>query len=450
MRTRLTNLWQRLRASFWFLPSVLTCAAFLLALAMVALDETVKREGWALPPGIYKGGPEGARAVLSTVAGSMISVTGITFSITIVALTLASSQFGPRLLRNFMRDTGNQIVLGIFLATFVYCLMVLRRVHGAHDQIFVPHLSVTVGVVLALGSLGVLIYFIHHVAQSIQAENVIAAVGRDLDDAIEQFYPETVGTSYKDDSASGSPKLPQNFEREAVPLRANHTGYIQAIEGHGLMKLAKAHKLIVRLNYKPGDYVIAGSPLVHLWPSSRADEKLTDDINDVFIVGNQRTGEQDAEFAAHQLVEIALRALSPGINDTFTAINCIDRLGASLAKLAERVTPSGLRYDEENQLRLVTDVDTFKGILNAAFDQIRQNGRTNAAVTIRLLEIIREIALHVHRQTHRAALLRQAEMIERSSHDALPEEEDRKDVQARYREVMRTLQSGTAAGSQPP
>ena len=155
MRTRLMNLWQVLRGSFWFLPSLLTFSAFLLALAMVVLDERFKRDGLELPSGIYKGGPEGARAVLSTIAGSMISVTGITFSITIVALTLASSQFGPRLLRNFMRDTGNQVVLGIFLATFVYCLMVLRRVHGTEDQVFVPHLSVTVGVALALGSLGV-------------------------------------------------------------------------------------------------------------------------------------------------------------------------------------------------------------------------------------------------------------------------------------------------------
>jgi uncharacterized membrane protein len=439
VKTRLFNLWQRLRASYWFLPSLLTLAALVLALAMVTVDERFKRDGLTLPPGIYKGGPEGARAVLSTVAGSMISVTGITFSITIVALTLASSQFGPRLLKNFMRDTGNQVVLGVFLATFVYCLMVLRRVHGTQDQVFVPHLSVTLGIGLALGSVGVLIYFIDHVAQSIQAENVIAAVGRDLDSAIERFYPETIGTEFKDDFASDQPKLPGNFQQEAVSLRASRTGYVQAIEGAGLMRLAKEHDLIVRVDYKPGDYVIAGSPLVQVWPAERADEKLAEKFNNVFILGNQRTGEQDAEFAAHQLVEVALRALSPGINDTFTAINCIDRLGASLAKLAERAIPPGLRYDEENHLRVVTDVDSFKGILNAAFDQIRQNGRTNAAVTIRLLEVIREIALHVHRQAHRAALLRQTEMIERGSRNGLPEEEDRKDVQTRYQEALKAL-----------
>lgn len=441
MKTRLINFWQRIRTSFWFLPAVLTFAAFVLSLVILNVDEEIRREGIVLPSGLYKGGPEGARAVLSTVAASMISVTGITFSITIVALTLASSQFGPRLLRNFMRDIGNQIVLGVFLATFIYCLMVLRRVSGVEDEIFVPHLSVTVGVGMAVGSLGVLIYFIHHVAQSIQAENVIAAVGRDLDEAIEQFYPETIGTAFRENASQD--RLPANFGESAAPLPALQTGYVQAIEGDGLLRIAKEHDLIVRLNYKPGDYLISGSPLVHVWPRERAGEALTEKINDVFIVDTHRTGEQDAEFAAHQLVEVALRALSPGINDTFTAINCIDRLGASLAKLAGRVVPSGFRYDDDNRLRVVTDVDSFKGILNAAFDQIRQNSCNNAAVTIRLLEIIREIARHVRRQAHRAALLRQAEMIERASR-GLREEEDRKDVQGRFLEAIKSLkQAGT-------
>ena len=285
-------------------------------------------------------------------------------------------------------------------------------------------------------------------AQSIQAENVIASVGRDLDEAIEQFYPQTVGTEFQDNSATSQPKLPTNFEQDAVPLPANRTGYVQAIEGDGLMRLAKQQDFVVRLNYKPGDYVMAGSPLVSVWPPDYDRDNLADAINAVFIIGNHRTGEQDAEFAAHQLVEVALRALSPGINDTFTAINCIDRLGASLAKLAERITPSGFRYDEENYLRIVTDVDTFKGILNAAFDQIRQNGRANAAVTIRLLEIIREIGFHVHRHSHRAALLRQADMIERASRCALPEEEDRKDVQGRYQQAVKALQPKAIDGRQ--
>ncbi len=413
--------------------------AFLLSLIMVTVDERVRSEGWTLPAIIYQGGPEGARALLSTVAGSMISVTGITFSITIVVLTLASSQFGPRLLRNFMRDTGNQVVLGVFLATFVYCLMVLRRVHGAADQMFVPHLAVSLGLALALGSLGFLLYFIHHVAQSIQAENVIAGVSRDLDEAIDQSYPEMIGNAFDEAAVSAQETEPEIPSTEVVPIAACASGYVQAIDGEGLIQLAKESDLVFQVICRPGDFVIAGSPVVRAWPAARAKPKIGDAIDKTFLLGDQRTGEQDIEFAAHQLVEVALRALSPGINDTFTAINCIDRLGASLARLAARDTPSSHRYDEDNQLRVITGVDTFEGMLNTAFDQIRQNGRTNAAVTIRLLEIIRDIAPHVHRRKHRAALLRQARMIERGSHDGLPEEEDRKDVQERFAQASNAL-----------
>ncbi len=439
MKTRLVNLAQRLRASFWLLPSLLMIGAFSLSIGILNLDEAIQKRGIQLPQGIYKGGPEGARAVLSTVAGSMISVTGITFSITIVTLTLASSQYGPRLLRNFVRDTGNQVVLGVFLATFIYCLMVLRRVNGTEEMIFVPHLSVTVGIALALGSLGVLIYFIDHVARSIQAENVIAGVGRDLDKAIQELYPQTIGGDFREASASENTDLPPRPSEEASDVRATRSGYVQAIEGDGLMKIAIEQDLLLCLNYKPGDYIIAGSPVVQVWPAARMDEKLAEKILTTFILGNHRSGEQDPEFAANQIVEIALRALSPGINDPFTAINCIDRLGASLAFLAGRVIPPGVRIDDEGRLRVLTDADSFKGILNASFDQIRQNARTNAAVTIRLLEVIRDIGVHAHLQSHRAALLRQAQMILRGSLTGLPEEEDRKDVQKRFEATIRSL-----------
>lgn len=175
---RLANLWESLRTSYWFVPTLMTAGGVALSFASVHLDERVNYK-WVRTVGwIWAGGAEGARQVLSTIAGSMITVAGVAFSITIVALTLASNQFGPRLLRNFVRDAGNQIVLGTFIATFVYCLLVLRTVRGEDDTEFVPYVSVTLGVAFALTSLGVLIYFIHHVAISIQAENLIASVAR--------------------------------------------------------------------------------------------------------------------------------------------------------------------------------------------------------------------------------------------------------------------------------
>jgi uncharacterized membrane protein len=441
MKTRLINLWQNLRSSYWVIPSLLSVGAILLAVGMVSVDEIILTKGFALPDGVYKGGPEGARTLLSTVAGSMINVTGITFSITIVALTLASSQFGSRLLRNFMRDTGNQVVLGVFLATFVYCLIVLWTVRGGTGEtVFVPHLSITVGFALTLGSLGVLIYFIHHTAQSIQAENVIAAVGRDLDEAIDYFYPEKVDAGFEEEIEESRHILPPYFESEACSVLSQAAGYLLAIELDSLVRQAQEHDLVIKLCRSPGHYVMVGTLLAKVWPAHAYKDDSGPDIKHCFLLGKQRSGEQDVEFAAHQLVEIALRALSPGMNDTFTALHCIDRLGDSLARLAKRRFPSRFVYDEDRELRVVTVRNSFEEILNTSFDQIRQNGRKNAAVTIRLLEMIREIGLQTERPAHRKALLRQAEMIERGSREGLPEEEDRKDVRHCFDQIRMSWQ----------
>lgn len=181
VKAHLLEYWERIRSSFWFVPGILTGAAVTLASVTVALDESATVGEWMAGQNwAYTGGAEGASLVLSTVAGSMITIAGVVFSMTLVVLSLASSQLGPRLLRTFMRDTKNQVVLGAFIATFVYCLLVLRTIRRAEDVAFVPHLSVTIGVLLAIGSLGILIYFIHHVSISIQADEVVARVHDEL------------------------------------------------------------------------------------------------------------------------------------------------------------------------------------------------------------------------------------------------------------------------------
>jgi uncharacterized membrane protein len=438
MKTKLTNLAEQLRASLWFLPTVLLTGAFALGLGMVRLDETLKIQGSSLP-WIYQGGPEGARAVLAAIAGSMITVTGVTFSITIVALTLASTQFGPRLLQHFMRDRGNQFVLGIFLATFLYSLLVLRRVNGVDDQRFVPHLSVSLGIVLAILCLGFLIYFIHHAARNIHADQVISLVARDLDCTIDRFYPKTLGKDAEDERTGATEK---QSERVAVgeEIVSDRTGYVQAIDGDGLILLAKENNGVVHLKVRPGDYLMTGSRLA-LVSAPKLDEKFAGKLNATLILGNQRTGEQDVEFAVHQLVEVALRALSPGINDPFTAIQCVDRLGAALARLAGRAMPSPVRRDDTGAARVIAHYDSFAGVTRAAFDQIRQSGRTNASVTIRLLEVIAETGRHTQRDSDRSELLRQATMIERGSREGLPEEEDRKDVRERYAIAVEVLRA---------
>ncbi|HEY7316030.1 MAG TPA: DUF2254 domain-containing protein [Candidatus Binatia bacterium] len=442
MKAKFINVWDVLRSSFWFLPALMTFGVIGLSFATIALDWVVQERLLKKVPLVWIGGIEGARQLLSTIAGSMVTVAGVVFSITIVVLALASSQFGPRLLRNFTRDRGNQVVLGTFIATFTYCLLVLRSIHGGDGSPFVPYISVSLGIALALVSVAVLIYFIHHVSVIIQAPTVITMVAAELDEGIDRLFPEKLG------QGRPPPKqhrpIPGNFEQQAQAIIALHTGYLQSIDSNGLMRIATKNDLVMKLNYRPGKFIIAGSVLLLAWPRQSVAEQLDNQINDSFILGDDRTPIQDVEFCIDQLVEVAVRALSPGINDPFTAMTCIDRLGAALCLLSEREIPSPYRYDGDDKLRVIPDPVTFAGLTDSAFNQIRQYGRSSAAVTIHLLEIIERVLRHVRRAEDSEALLRQAMMIERGAHE-LREEWDRDDVRKRYRAVLGSIQRANLA-----
>jgi uncharacterized membrane protein len=295
-------------------------------------------------------------------------------------------------------------------------------------------------VLLAVSSIAVLIYFVHHVSSSIQVDQVIAAVFDELRAGVDRLFPDRVGEAEERPSQG----LPEAFEREAQPVCARADGYLQAIDGEALLALAAREDLVVRLERRPGHYVFTRSVLARIWPAGRLDEVLEREICSAFVLGAQRTPAQDVEFSVHQLVEIAVRALSPGVNDPFTAIRCVDRLGSVLCRLAERAMPSPYRNDSEGRLRVVAYPISFAGLAAASFDQIRQNGRTHAAVTIRLLEVIAAVAACARRPEDLAALRVQAEMIERGSREGLTEERDRADVADRYRAVAGLLREGEA------
>lgn len=432
--------WDGLRSSFWFVPAAMACLAAALALGAVAFDEAVgddwiERLGWS-----YSGGAEGASLLLGTVAGSMIAIAGTVFSMTLVAMSLASSQLGPRLLRNFMRDTANQVVLGTFVATFVYCLLVLRTIRRADEAAFVPHLAVSLGVLLAMVSIGVLIYFIHHVSVSIQADEVVGRVGRELEDGIARLFPGQLGKPGTEaPEAPGEADLPESFAREARPVGALGDGYLQVINADALMALAVEEDLLLRLERRPGHYLVEGQVMVMAWPGERVTEALAGRLNDAFVLGNRRTATQDVEFSLLQLVEIAVRALSPGINDPFTAIACVDRLGSALCRLARSDMPSPLRFDSQGRLRLVAQGITFAEIVATAFDQIRQSARSNPALAIRMLDVIAQIACHVQRAQDAACLQRQAGMIVAGAREAVPEAGDRLAIEARFAAATQAL-----------
>lgn len=434
---KLSKLWDQLHSSYWFIPAVMAVAATGLAFIMLSLDRSGKADinyWW-----IYTGGADGARSLLEAVAGSMVSVAATAFSITIVALQLAASNFGPRLLRNFMQDTGNQFALGTFISTFIYCLLVLRTIHGEGDgySLFVPQLSVTVGILLAIISIGVLIYFIHHASTIIQASHIIINVSDDLDKTIKRLFPEKVGEGETEQDVTAS--IPISFEEESYPIPAMKTGYLQAIDDAEIMNIACKYNLLIRLETRPGKFVVRGSDLVRVFPEERVKAKLVKQINDAFILGIERTEQQDIEFPIDQLVEIALRAISPGINDPFTAIRCIDRLSEGFCHLVQRDFPSPYRYDQNHKLRIIAPGTNFTGLLDRAFNQIRQYGKSDVGVTIRLLEAIETIANYTNNRQYCTSLKRHAEMILQDSREGLLQEKDRKDVERQYHAVIKAL-----------
>jgi uncharacterized membrane protein len=318
---------------------------------------------------------------------------------------------------------------------------VLRTVNAVLEARFVPGLSVTIAVVMSLLSLGVLIYFIHNVSESIQAQNIVARVCRDLDKAVDRIFPERLGQA--GDLSNGPIKrdydIPKECDRKVCQVKAELSGYLQAIDNDALMRIAVEENLLIHLGYRPGNFITRGSVLVTVWPGERVDEGLSEKINAIFIFGPDRTLEQDVEFAISQLVEIAVRALSPGINDPITANTCIDWLGVSLSQLANRKMPSSHRFDQQGRLRVICKPFTFEGMVDAAFNMIRQNSQSVAAVSIHLLETIATVAAQTYREEDRTALSRHAAMVVHGCKERLSDDDDRKDLEKRYEAALEIL-----------
>ncbi|MDZ4789591.1 MAG: DUF2254 domain-containing protein [Hyphomicrobiales bacterium] len=384
--TRLFSFWDSLRTSFWFVPATMAGVAIALSFILGHVDawlgaEAVRDFGW-----LYSFGPEGARAILSTIASSMITVAGLTFSITMLTLQLASSQFGPRLLRNFMRDRGNQVVLGTFIATFVYCLLVLRTVRGTEESHFVPHVAVAFGVLLALASIAVLIYFIHHVATSIRIETLLAQLADETRAAIDRLYPQRMGLDPPTSAGTNSENLiPAGLEAGVRLIRCGQSGYVQRVDVDALMKVATEHELIVRIDAAPGRFLKEGEALFAAYPQEAVSDEVADRLRSAFVVGQERTPEQDLEFSIRRIVEIAQRALSPGVNDPTTALYCIDRLGEAFSRMAERDIPSPLRFDNMRRLRIVTEGWSLGELACPAFAAVARYGTADADVVAKLL-----------------------------------------------------------------
>jgi uncharacterized membrane protein len=429
MKSQLLNLWDALRTSYWFIPTLFAAASVVAAIYLPLLDDHLADTGVDLPEWLRTTTPV-ARTVLATMAGAMVAVTGTVFSITVVTLSLASQQFGPRLLRRFMYDLPTQITLGVFLSTGLYCLLLLRAVEQTNSGATVPHVAVFSATVLVAVSVIMLIAFIQNVATLIQAPQVVAAVARDLNAAITRLYPESESD---DDGARAS--FEHELEQPFHIVRSRQEGYIQALDESGLATLARDLGLVLRLRVRPGHFIAEDSLLAEVW--ARQDDEAPVDLplvdekfDGLMIVGVRRVPRQDVIAAVEELVEVAVRALSPGINDPFTAVNCVDRLGAALARIAHRPPPERAHYDAQGALRLITEPPTFAHVLDAAFDQIRQHAGDSISVVLRVLEALATVAAHATAPEDRAAVRRHVAMLERLG-DRIDEADDRAVVHER-------------------
>ena len=432
-RRPLVPRWRResLRTTLWLVPSIMVVGACLLFLATYVIDRAAADGRITLPDWLNSGGPDVARTVLTAIAAAIITVVGVVFSIVILALTLASTQFGPRLLRNFIRDLGTQVTLGAFVATFVYCVLALGSIRSTPSSQFVPHLSVTVALGLVLVDLGVLIYFIHHVAVSIQLNEVIAGIGGDLARAIEQEIAAGRAADHDEQTELEATVL----ERRGEDVLARRSGYLQVVSHDELLDIAVREGVTVRLLFRPGHFVSTGRPLANVWPAERAGV-VARALDRAHVTGKHRTLSQDLVFAVDQLVEIAIRALSPAVNDTFTALTCIDWLTDGLTRLEGRSFPSAIYRDEAGGIRLIQPGLRYRKVVDRSFDKIRQAARGMPAVLIRQLEALTRIAEGLTSQSSRQVIRRQADMIVRESEDSVPEVEDRDAVSRRYNHLL--------------
>ena len=357
MRARLRQIGADLRGSYWFIPTVLTVTAIILSLITWSFDTHFELTVLNKLAYFSEAKPEGARSILSTIAGSMISVAGTVFAVTFAAVVYASGSYGPRLLTNFMTDRGNQFSLGVFIATYVFALLTLRTIRlpnetgsGPDSAGFVPELSLLTALTLAMLSVGVLVYFLHHVPNSIRINNVVAGIGETVLRQVKERFPSSW--------AGGA--LDTDGVEAGEPVLARETGYLKVVDYETLGEVTKGTGRSVRLAIRTGDFVHPGMALA--WVEGGLTDEVRDRVLSAFATGTSRTTTQDIEFSVDELVEIALRALSPGINDPFTAITCLHWITASLASLGGRDLArdaDGRRYGAERVYCLADEFGHF-------------------------------------------------------------------------------------------
>jgi uncharacterized membrane protein len=415
MRARIHHWIEEVRSGFWFVPIVMLMGSAVLALVLLFidghLDPTAKHTlSWA-----YSGGPDGARSLLSTIAGSMITAASVTFSLASVALSISSQQYGSRVLRNFMRDSITQVLLGTFLSTFIYCVLVVRTIRGSDYGGFVPAISVTVAIALTVASLVLLVFFIHHISSSIQASRIIEVISKNIRGAAPHLYPLGNGEPYADDS-----HVERSFTGPQLTVGLVAGGYVQSIDLSTLLSIATENHLILEILVQPGDPLVPGDPVIRAWGAAELDEPTTHRILRSFLLGGDRTSEQDIRYQFQQMTDVIVRALSPGINDPFTAINGTDELAHNLQLMARHAPRHGNLLGKDGELRVVAPLATVGDLLHQTVGHIAIYAAKDAFVMDGLRRILNVVEREVREEENITVIARlRAELDRRQQAEAV-------------------------------
>ncbi len=447
-RARLLGFVDRIRESYWFLPGSMSLTAVFLAIGAGPLDRAVDP---LLPDWLGLGrsiDPDSARAILTVAAGSTVGVAGVAFSILVAAMAFASGQFGPRVVGNLMRDRVNQTVLGVFLATFLFCLLSLRLV-GLERT---PTLTIVVSVLLAVASVGALIHFFHHAPETIRLSSIVATSGRALISLIERRFPLPEETDIDTDPEAGAgadagrPRETDGWEGhdgDPVPLVPARDGYLRIIDFDGLMSLAARHDIVIRIDRMPGDFIAAGRPLAWLSPRSRVRDECIRAALGKFDIGEGRSPAQDANMLAQQLCDIAARALSTGINDPRTAMSCLDWIGAALSRAARgRQRPSTLR-DVDGRARIALRPHTVAQLAAFTLGTLRPYFERDPNAALHMMATIGTLVLDADEPEYRALFLDHARQLGAGGETALAHAHDRALLAERLAVVERIARPGT-------
>lgn len=437
---KMVNFWTKLRASLWFIPGLMLISAIAMALGFIELDAWVGDQWLQRFPRVFGLGADGSRGMLVAIASSMLTVAALIFALTLNAMMQASGQFTPRIFRNFMRDRANQFALGYFVSIFVYCLVVLRTIRSGEDVQFVPSLAVLAGLLFALAGVLVLIFVIHHIANSLQITNIIHNIVDETKKTIQIMLP----SKRADDSLIDNEKTTWLSTEDAfwIKIPALKCGYIQHVDINCLLKFSQENQLILRMERGVGQFVGRGATLISVHSNIQnhavhsIETAKIKALNQFYGIDNHRTIEHDIDFGIRQIADIALKALSPGVDDTTTAVTCIDFIGEILGEIARRELPKSIRATK-NGGRVMVKSPNFKDYVESAFDQIRISGKANLVIFNRLLEAAKFTAECTTDYNRRAILQQQIGLIAEYAMQTLETNDEKNKLSEKITEVNR-------------